>query len=110
MDKLLAQECYYRPTRARELRRIADVLESWFRCLLGLGLLVIFSGCAVPFAVGQDIQRYLPQMLPIWVAAWGLCAAVFWLFQRSERCRQEADDLDLEHRAKYGPSALEGPR
>lgn len=110
MNSILSPDDYYRPSRARELRRHAEALERrCFRlfalCLLFLALGTV-GGVAVLAWSGGSGGSLLVGLLLLWLGALWFCVLNVRSLGRAERCRKEALALEREHSAKYdGPES-----
>jgi hypothetical protein len=107
MRSLPAPGKYFRPTRARCLRRRAEFLDACHLFLLSLAALLLLAGVAL---VGLDLIGFLTggpvgwTLLEVPVAL--VCPFLFELIERLERrvtsCLAEAQDLEREHIARHG--------
>lgn len=96
---LPARADYYRPRRARELRRKAVLLDRWFAGLLALFFLVCIGGVKLAGLAGAGAAAG-------WVLT-AVCGALCipglsHLWRQSDQHRAEAHTLEREHQARYG--------
>src|SRR5689334_10437168 len=107
---------YHRPTLARELRRKADRLDLCCRLQIGSGCVALAATVILYGWMAHGLFE-LPVQLPTWALLFltaSLGAAGGWavsnpaLSDRARRLRAEADDLDREHAARYGPGVSTG--
>jgi hypothetical protein len=100
---LPASEEYYRLTRARELRRKADLTASWARgpCVcIAVAVWALAYFLALRVAASVPGAAALLLLLPV---LGGLLVLLLdELFRRALRLRAEADALEAEHQARYG--------
>lgn len=90
---------YYRPARARALRRKAVLLDRWFGGLFGLFILICVGGVKLAALAGLG-----PAGGFVLTAVCGaLCVpGLLRLWSQSDRHRAEAHALDREHQARHG--------
>jgi len=106
MQTLPSREEYYRPVRARELRRAAEVLDfCWWGLVLLMGSAVA-AGLWLLALSARDLGLYGPVMLatllPVAVGVPCGFHVLEWLERRADSCVGEATALEREHLARYG--------
>ena len=101
---------YYRPTRARELRRQADGLECGWLQVLGV-MAALVASMTLPAALfflvglregGFSLWFALLAGLALAGGCSGLISWVLMLQHRIRADRQTASALEWEHQARYG--------
>jgi hypothetical protein len=98
---MLSPDDYYRPRRARELRRLADRLGRWIPALTALSLLgVIVSAVAFFFVLGGGRLRRAGWLFVLWMASYLALHFFGQMLDFPDDCREEADRLEREHRLR----------
>src|SRR5947209_3429387 len=106
MRTLPPREVYYRPHRARELRRQAELLDwCWWGLVLLMAGAVAASLWLLTLSI-HDLGAYGPGMLAsLLPVVFGVpCSfhALERLDRRADACVGEATALEREHAARYG--------